>query len=60
MGHWSPMDGGTQSGQPSFVASFFSCVLSLEDLRSGKELAEDLIGDKDGLLMFVRRTYLSP
>lgn len=54
------MDGGTQSGQPSFVASFFSCVLSLEDLRGGKELAEDLIGDKDGLLMFVRRTYLSP
>ena len=51
---------GTQSGHPSFIASFFSCVLPLEDLRSRKELAEDLIGDKDGLLMFVRRAYLSP
>jgi hypothetical protein len=54
------MDGGTQRGRPSFVGSFFSFVLSFEDMRSRKELAEDLIGDTDGLLMFVRRTYLFP
>ena len=54
------MDGGTQRGRPSFVGSFSPFVLSFEDMRSRKELAEDLIGDTDGLLMFVRRTYLFP
>jgi hypothetical protein len=57
-GSQSPMDGGTQRGRPSSIWSFFSFVLSLEDSRSRKELAEDLIGDKDGLLMFVRRPFL--
>ena len=54
------MDGGTQRGHPSLVRSFLSVVLSLGDVRSRKELAEDWVGDKDGLLVFVRRTYLSP
>jgi hypothetical protein len=54
------MDGGTRRGYPSLVRSFFSVVLSLEDARSRKELAEDWIGDKDGLLIFVRRTCLFP
>jgi hypothetical protein len=48
------MDGGTRRGHPSLVGSFLSVVLSLEDSRSKKELAEDWIGDKDGLLLFVR------
>ncbi len=52
------MDGGPQSGRPPFLA-FFSFVLSLEDMRSRKELAEDWLGDKDGVLVFVRRTSFS-
>ena len=54
------MNGGTQRGRPSFVRSFFSFVLSFEDMGGRKELAEDLIGDTDGHLMFVRRTFLFP
>lgn len=29
-------------------------------MRSRKDLAEDWLGDKDGILVFVRRTRLSP
>ncbi len=53
------MDGGAQSGPPSFSGSFSSFVLSLRDMRSRKDLAEDWLGDKDGILVFVRRTRLS-
>lgn len=34
-------------------------VLSLEDMRSRKDVAEDWLGDKDGILIFVFRTRLS-
>jgi hypothetical protein len=53
---WPPMDGGAQSGPPPFSGSFFSFVLSLEDMRSRKDLAEDWLGDRDGILVFVRHT----
>jgi hypothetical protein len=52
------MDGGAQSGPSSFSGSFFSFVLSLEDMRSRKDLAEDWLGDKDGILVFVRHAHL--
>jgi hypothetical protein len=52
------MNGGAQSGPPSFSGSFFSFVLSLEDMQSRKDLAEGWLGDKDGILVFVRRTRL--
>jgi hypothetical protein len=54
------MEGGVQSGPPSFSGSFFSFVLSraLDDMRSRRDLAEDWLGDKDGILVFVRRTRL--
>jgi hypothetical protein len=54
------MDGGARSSHPSSSGSFFSFVLSLEDMRSKKDLAEDWLGDKDGILLFVRHTRLSP
>jgi len=49
------MDGGTiRNGHPSsFFGPLFPFILSL-DVRSRKELAEDWIDDKDGLLVFVR------
>ena len=52
------MDRGAQSVPPSFSVSFFSFVLSLEDMRSRKDLAEDWLGDQDGILVFVRRARL--
>jgi hypothetical protein len=53
------MDGGAQSGPPSFSGSFSSFVLSLDDMRSRKDLAEDWLGEKDAILvLFVRRTRL--
>ena len=50
-----PMDGGAtrNSHPPSLLQPLFSFILSL-DVRSRKELAEDWIDDKDGLLVFVR------
>lgn len=50
------MDGGVQGRPPSSSGSFFSFVLSLEDkrIRSIRELAEDWLGDQDGILVFVR------
>ena len=49
------MDGGAtrHSRPPSLLQPLFSFILSL-DVRSKKELAEDWIDDKDGLLVFVR------
>jgi len=49
------MDGGAtrNSHPPSLLQPLFSFILSL-DVRSRKELAEDWIDDKDGLLVFVR------
>ena len=54
------MDGGAQTDPQSFSESFFSSVLSLKDIQSRKDLAEDWLGDQDGILVFVRRTHLSP
>jgi hypothetical protein len=47
--------GGAQSGPQTLSGSPFSFVLSLEDMRSRKDLAEDWLGDQDGILVFVRR-----
>lgn len=52
------MEGGTQNGHPPVVGSSFSFLLSL-DGPSNRELAEDWIGDRDGLLVFVRRVFNS-
>jgi hypothetical protein len=52
------MDGATHSSLASFLWSSFSFVLSI-DVRSRKELAEDWVEDKDGLLVFVRRVASS-
>lgn len=41
---WSPV--------VQFPESFFSFVLSLEDMRSRKDLAENWLGDEDGILVF--------
>lgn len=49
------MDGGAQGGPRSLSGSSFSFFLSLEDMRSRKDLAEDWLGDQDGILVFVRR-----
>ncbi|KAI0003204.1 hypothetical protein BJV74DRAFT_516337 [Russula compacta] len=45
------MEGETQNGHPPDAGSFFSFLLSL-DGPSNRELAEDWIGDRDGLLVF--------
>jgi hypothetical protein len=48
-------EGTTRNGYTSlpFPGPFFALFLSL-DMRSRKELAEDWIEDRDGLLVFVR------
>ena len=53
------MDGGAQSGPRLLSGSSFSFVLPLEDMRSRKDLAEDWLGDQDGILVFVRRNSFS-
>lgn len=51
------MDGGAhpESGPQSLSGSSFSSLLALENMRSRKDLAEDWLGDQDGILVFVRR-----